>query len=60
MWSLFRCSHKKTTIPMKVRGELSDSSEGNYVACLDCGQELPYSLEEMKIIKLKQKRTEAS
>jgi len=40
---LFDCVHPHTTWPHRHRGGFA------YVACLDCGRELPYSLDRMKI-----------
>jgi hypothetical protein len=52
---LFGCPHRRTTFPMtptgksaapvaygKVRGE-------TYVVCLDCGKELAYNWDEMRV-----------
>ena len=49
----FGCSHKNTgfpiTRPPKQRqvGRLADT----YIVCLDCGHEMPYSWNEMRVIK---------
>jgi hypothetical protein len=37
---LFGCWHQDTSRAFTVNGE-------TYVVCLDCGQEIPYSLEKM-------------
>lgn len=42
--AFFDCLHPHTTWPRRHRAGFA------YVACLDCGRELPYSLEQMKII----------
>jgi len=39
---LFGCWHQNTSRAFTVSGE-------TYVVCLDCGRELPYSLEKMAI-----------
>jgi len=41
--SLFGCTHRKTTFPMTIKAH-------TYIACLDCGKELPYNWENMKRI----------
>lgn len=45
IWAyLFDCVHAHTTWPHRDRRGFA------YVACLDCGRELPYSLESMRIL----------
>ena len=53
----FGCSHKNTTFPItlpdrarKVKPALDSHAHHTYIACLDCGQELPYSWEMMKVL----------
>jgi hypothetical protein len=41
---LFDCAHPHTTWPRRHRAGFA------YVACLDCGRELPYSLDRMRIV----------
>jgi hypothetical protein len=41
---LFDCVHRHTTWPRRHRRGFA------YVACLDCGRELPYSLARMRIV----------
>jgi hypothetical protein len=41
---LFDCSHRHTTWPRRDRRGL------DYICCLDCGKELPYSMRRMSII----------
>ena len=44
LWTLFfGCFHRRTTWPHRHRVGF------DYVCCLDCGKELPYSLELMRI-----------
>jgi hypothetical protein len=45
---LFDCVHPHTTWPRRHRAGFT------YVSCLDCGRELPYSLERMKIVTRKE------
>jgi len=40
----FDCVHPHTTWPRRDRSGLA------YVCCVDCGRELPYSLERMKVV----------
>ncbi len=51
----FDCSHKNTTFPItlpdharKVSATINGSAHRTYIACLDCGREIPYSWELMK------------
>jgi len=52
---LFGCSHPRTTFPLtptrKSAGQAVSgvSRFGTYVTCLDCGKELAYDWEEMRI-----------
>jgi hypothetical protein len=41
---LFGCVHTHTTWPHQDRAGLA------YVCCIDCGRELPYSVQQMKIV----------
>ena len=41
---LFDCVHPHTTWPHRDRSGLA------YVCCIDCGRELPYSVQQMKIV----------
>src|ERR1700747_567771 len=41
---LFDCVHPHTTWPHRDRVGLA------YVCCIDCGRELPYSVQQMKIV----------
>jgi len=51
---LFGCIHRKTTFPFSLRGNKSAKRRATqfetYVVCLDCGRELPYSWDEMRIV----------
>ena len=48
----FDCVHPRTTWPHRDRAGLA------YVCCLDCGRELPYSLELMKIATRNERQPE--
>jgi hypothetical protein len=41
---LFDCIHRHTTWPRRDRAGL------DYICCLDCGKELPYSMRRMSIV----------
>jgi len=41
---LFDCIHRHTTWPHRDRRGL------DYICCLDCGKELPYSMRRMRIV----------
>ncbi len=51
---LFGCIHRKTTFPFSLRGNKFARKQATrfetYVVCLDCGRELPYSWDEMRIV----------
>jgi hypothetical protein len=51
---LFGCKHSNYTFPITIRPRPRRNSAasltGTYVACLDCGRELPYDWEDMKIV----------
>ena len=55
--SFFACSHKRTTFPMTPARRCADipvastPRQGTYVACLDCGKELGYDWDNMRIGK---------
>lgn len=52
--ALFGCWHNRYSFPISVksgaRRTKASSLTGMYVVCLDCGRELPYDWEEMKVI----------
>ena len=51
IWAyLFDCVHSHTTWPRQNQFGLA------YVCCLDCGREMPYSLEHMQIVRQDRKR----
>jgi hypothetical protein len=57
MNAFFGCSHRRTTFPMTPMRKNGGFSTGTmvrnetYVVCLDCGQELPYDWDEMRVGK---------
>jgi hypothetical protein len=52
--TFFGCWHSHYGFPITVRGNARRSQAasltGTYVVCLDCGRELPYDWNEMKVI----------
>jgi len=52
--TFFGCWHAHYSFPITVRGKARRSQAasltGTYVVCLDCGKELPYDWNEMKVI----------
>ena len=53
--SFFGCWHGHYSFPITVkRGRRSAAAlvTGTYVVCLDCGKELPYDWQQMKIVGL--------
>ena len=57
MGFFFGCSHKNTTFPItrprkvKEPGRVADT----YIVCLDCGFEMPYRWNEMRVFKERRK-----
>ena len=57
--ALFGCLHRNYTFPRTIRrGERSAAASltGTYVVCLDCGKELPYDWNTMKIVTAREER----
>jgi hypothetical protein len=54
MDSVFGCWHSHYSFPITIRGRSrrspAASVTGTYVVCLDCGKELPYDWNEMKVL----------
>jgi hypothetical protein len=46
---LFGCRHKQITRPMTPGRKPGTRFAGTYVACLECGAEFRYDLDEMRI-----------
>ena len=52
---LFGCWHSHYSFPLSVRPanrrrNSAASLTGTYVVCLDCGKEMPYDWQEMRVI----------
>jgi hypothetical protein len=54
MDAVFGCWHTHYSFPMTVRAGKRRSAgavkTGTYVVCLDCGKELPYDWQEMRVV----------
>ena len=56
--AFFGCWHNRYSFPITIRSRSRTSSRpstaasltGMYVVCLDCGKELPYDWQEMRVI----------
>jgi hypothetical protein len=51
--SVFGCGHRHYSFPITIRSRArcqAASLTGTYVVCMDCGQELSYDWNEMKVI----------
>ena len=56
--ALFGCLHRKTTFPLtpvrRIRNgslQVTEPKAETYVACLDCGKELPYDWTKMQRVR---------
>jgi hypothetical protein len=60
MTSWFRCTHKKTSLPITRPREVQERNrvKNTYVVCLKCGEQIPYSHNEMKVIEERRKNRE--
>jgi hypothetical protein len=60
--TFFGCWHPRYSFPVTIRGKgrrpQAAALTGTYVACLDCGKELPYDWQEMKVITSQAERRE--
>ena len=51
--AVFGCWHSHYSFPITVRSRARSQAAaltGTYVVCLDCGKELPYDWEEMRVV----------
>jgi hypothetical protein len=56
--AFFGCWHQRYSFPITIRSRARSGSRpsaaasltGMYVVCLECGKELPYDWQEMKVI----------
>jgi hypothetical protein len=55
--TLFGCRHSHYSFPLTIRASLRSTATaartGTYVVCLDCGRELNYDWQEMRIERSK-------
>jgi hypothetical protein len=63
MKSWFRCTHKKTSLPItrrrKDKKEVEINRQANtYVVCLNCGEQIPYSFSESRVVEERRKASE--
>ena len=47
--TIFGCAHSRTTFPLTPKRQLNGALPATYVTCLDCGKELGYNWNEMRI-----------
>jgi hypothetical protein len=56
--AVFGCRHSHYSFPITLRHSSIEAAvpaadlTGTYVACLDCGKELPYDWRQMKVVSL--------
>ncbi len=54
------CAHNRCTFPMRIesgqRRSGTVAGTGIYIVCLDCGKELAYSWDEMKVVPASRRR----
>ena len=53
MNAVFGCWHSRYSFPITVRASSRRGAAGptgTYVVCLDCGKELPYNWQEMRVV----------
>jgi len=54
MDAVFGCRHLRYSFPLTVRGAVrrsqAASRTGTYVTCLDCGKEMSYDWQQMKVL----------
>jgi hypothetical protein len=59
--TLFGCWHSRYSFPMTIRTTSRRSATsarvGTYVVCLDCGKELPYDWQRMRLLDPRRKES---
>ncbi len=52
-WVIDGCSHVKMSFPITVGGKnrKAEALPKTYVVCLSCGKEIPYSWNEMRVMR---------
>jgi RNase P subunit RPR2 len=54
MW--FVCRHKKTSFPITLSARARRrAGPRTYIVCLDCGKEMPYSWDEMRFLRRRER-----
>jgi len=54
--TLFGCTHKQLSFPITLRNAAVRGPKATYVVCLNCGAELPYDWNLMKVVRNVRKR----
>ena len=60
--AVFGCRHSRYSFPITLRNSSIEAEvpaaelTGTYVACLNCGKELPYDWREMKVVEFPRDR----
>jgi hypothetical protein len=57
--AVLRCSHSKITRPITPLDRSGVARCGTYVVCLDCGTEMPYDWEHMRVNRQKRQHRPA-
>ena len=64
MDAMFGCWHSRYSFPITVRGgsrrNRAAFRTGTYVVCLDCGKELAYDWQEMRVVSERSRDAAAS
>jgi hypothetical protein len=57
MMSWFRCTHKKKSLPITRRRKDNEINRlaDTYVVCLSCGEKIPYSFSESRVLQERRK-----
>ncbi len=60
--AMFGCRHSRYSFPITIRSRrmATGSRAGTYVVCLDCGKELAYDWNAMKIVNEQSKQAARS
>jgi hypothetical protein len=60
--AMFGCRHSRYSFPITIRSRRTSagSRAGTYVVCLDCGKELSYDWNAMKIVNAQPKQAARS
>ena len=55
----FDCRHKNTSFPITLskNGGQFDLPKTTYIVCFECGRELPYSWDKMRVMKRRERES---